>query len=104
MIKWKKHLSLGANKSIGFETARRLLQEGYYVYLGSRTLENGQKAVEILREGGLTNVEAVQIDVTSAGFVEDARAEIGKKRMYWTLWLITPALAEACHKVQLAQV
>lgn len=75
----KKALITGANKSIGFETARRLLQEGYYVYLGSRTLENGQKAVEILREEGLTNVEAVQIDVTSAESVQDARAEIGKK-------------------------
>ena len=36
----KKALITGANKSIGFETARRILQEGYYVYLGSRTLEN----------------------------------------------------------------
>ncbi len=24
----------GANKSIGFETARQLLQKGYHVYLG----------------------------------------------------------------------
>lgn len=37
----KKVFITGANKSIGFETARQLLQRGYYVYLGSRTLENG---------------------------------------------------------------
>jgi NAD(P)-dependent dehydrogenase (short-subunit alcohol dehydrogenase family) len=37
----KKALITGANKSIGFETARQLLQNGYYVYLGSRSLEKG---------------------------------------------------------------
>ncbi|MEJ7661360.1 MAG: SDR family NAD(P)-dependent oxidoreductase [Hymenobacter sp.] len=45
-------LITGANKSIGFETARQLLQHGYYVYLGSRTLENGQRAVAQLRAEG----------------------------------------------------
>lgn len=42
----KKALITGANKSIGFETARQLLQKGFRVYLGSRNLENGQEAVE----------------------------------------------------------
>ena len=41
----KKALITGANKSIGFETARQLLQKEYYVYLGSRDLKNGQKAL-----------------------------------------------------------
>lgn len=44
----KKALITGANKSIGFETARQLLQKGFYVYLGSRNLEewsgSGRKA------------------------------------------------------------
>ena len=34
----KKALITGANKSIGFETARQLSQKGYYIYLGSRNL------------------------------------------------------------------
>ncbi|CCH53592.1 (+)-neomenthol dehydrogenase [Fibrisoma limi BUZ 3] len=75
----KSVLITGANKSIGFETARQLLQKGYYVYLGSRNLENGREAVEKLNAEGLSNVEAVQIDVTNAASVEAARAEIGKK-------------------------
>lgn len=29
----KKVFITGANKSIGFETARQLLKQGYYVYL-----------------------------------------------------------------------
>lgn len=69
----------GANKSIGFETAKQLLQQGYYIYLGSRNLEKGQKALEQLKSEGLTNVEAIQIDVTNDNSVKNARAEIGKK-------------------------
>lgn len=52
----KRVFITGANKSIGFETAKQLLQQGFYVYLGSRSLENGQEAVEQLKSEGLTNV------------------------------------------------
>lgn len=75
----KKVLITGANKSIGFETARQLLQKGYHVYLGSRDAENGRKAVEKLKAEGLNEVEAVQIDVSDAESVKAARAEIGEK-------------------------
>jgi len=75
----KKVLITGANKSIGFETARQLLQNGYYIYLGSRSMEKGVDAVEKLKVEGLTNVEAVQIDVTDTASVQAARAEIGSK-------------------------
>ena len=68
----------GANKSIGFETARQLLQQGFYVYLGSRNLQNGQKAIEQLKAEGLENVEAIQIDVTDENSVKNAREAIGK--------------------------
>ncbi|WP_419801476.1 SDR family oxidoreductase [Mucilaginibacter sp.] len=75
----KKILITGANKSIGFEAAKQLLQKGYYVYLGSRNLENGLEAVKKLKAEGLTNVEAIQIDVTDDDSVKTARTEIGKK-------------------------
>lgn len=75
----KKVLITGANKSIGFETARQLLQNGYYIFLGSRNLDNGLKAVEKLKSEGLTNVEAIQLDVTDEESVKTARTEIGKK-------------------------
>ena len=75
----KKVLITGANKSIGYETARQLLQKGYYVYLGSRTTKNGEEAVEKLKAEGLSNVEAVQIDVSDDGSVKAARAELDKK-------------------------
>jgi len=75
----KKVLITGANKSIGFETARQLLQKGYHVYLGSRDLENGLKAADKLKAEGLNNVEAIQLDVSDDESVKTARAEIGKK-------------------------
>lgn len=50
----KKAIVTGANKSIGSETARQVLQQGYYVYLGSCSLTKGQKAVEKLKADGPT--------------------------------------------------
>ncbi len=55
----KKVLITGANKSIGFETARQLLQKGFYVYLGSRDAGRGVQAVEQLKTEELTNAEAI---------------------------------------------
>lgn len=75
----KRALITGANKGIGFETARQLLQQGYYVYLGSRTLENGQSAVEKLNAEGLDQVEAIILDVTNDQSVMEAREEVGSK-------------------------
>jgi NAD(P)-dependent dehydrogenase (short-subunit alcohol dehydrogenase family) len=75
----RKVLITGANKSIGFETARQLLQNGYYVYLGSRSLEKGLAAAEKLKAEGLNNVESIALDVTDSASVQAARIEIGKK-------------------------
>ncbi|MDB5089185.1 MAG: NAD(P)-dependent dehydrogenase, short-chain alcohol dehydrogenase family [Mucilaginibacter sp.] len=72
----KKVLITGANKSIGFETAKQLLDLGYYVYLGSRDLEKGAEAVAQLNS---KNVEAVKIDVSDAQSVKEARKIIGGK-------------------------
>jgi NAD(P)-dependent dehydrogenase (short-subunit alcohol dehydrogenase family) len=75
----KSALVTGANKSIGFEVARQLAQKGIYVYLGSRNLENGIAAVEKLLAEGLSNVEAIHLDVTDDESVKNACTEIGKK-------------------------
>ena len=75
----KYALITGANKSIGFETARQLLQHGYYVFLGSRSLENGRQAVARLHAEGLTQAGPVQLDVTDAASVAAARQAIGQQ-------------------------
>jgi NAD(P)-dependent dehydrogenase (short-subunit alcohol dehydrogenase family) len=72
-------LVTGANKSIGFEVAQQLAQQGIYVYLGSRNVENGIEAVGQLKAKGLNNVEVIQLDITDDESVIKARKEIGKK-------------------------
>jgi NAD(P)-dependent dehydrogenase (short-subunit alcohol dehydrogenase family) len=73
----KTVLITGANKSIGFETARQLLQAGYFVYLGSRDREKGEDAVAKLNTEGYVDVELVIIDVNDAGSIIEARKELG---------------------------
>jgi len=72
----KKVLITGANKSIGFETARQLLKQGYFVYLGSRNIAKGEQAVAQLKQDGLSEVELLQIDVSDPASVEAAGKKI----------------------------
>ena len=50
----KTALITGANKGIGFEAAKQLLQNDYYVFLGSRNEKLGNDAVEKLKSEGLS--------------------------------------------------
>jgi NAD(P)-dependent dehydrogenase (short-subunit alcohol dehydrogenase family) len=75
----KTALITGANKSIGFETARQLLQQGYYVYLGARDLTKGQQAAQNLQNEGLTHVEPLEIDVNDKASIAAARETLGSK-------------------------
>ncbi|MFB8280052.1 SDR family NAD(P)-dependent oxidoreductase [Nocardia colli] len=59
-------LITGANKGLGFETARRLIAAGHTVYLGSRDAERGRRAAEEL------GARAVVIDVTDDASVAAA--------------------------------
>ncbi len=75
----KTVLITGANRSIGFETARQLLQQGYYVYLGCRDFEKGQQAVSRLQSEGLNQVEPIEIDVDQIDSIRAAREVLGGK-------------------------
>ncbi|GAB3451712.1 SDR family NAD(P)-dependent oxidoreductase [Kineococcus endophyticus] len=60
----------GANKSLGYETARRLLQAGHTVLVGARDPERGRAAAEAL------GARFVQIDVTDDASVAAAAADV----------------------------
>ena len=75
----KTALITGADKSIGFEAARQLLQQGYHVYLGSRDAQKGQQAVDQLQAEGLTQVEPLVIDMTDSASIAAARQTLGQK-------------------------
>jgi NAD(P)-dependent dehydrogenase (short-subunit alcohol dehydrogenase family) len=69
----------GANKGIGFETAKQLAQLGYYVYLGSRDETRGADAIKKLHALGITNVELIRIDVTDSQSIGQAATKIGSR-------------------------
>lgn len=75
----KTALITGANKSIGFETARQLLSQDYYVYIGSRDTLKGQQAVDQLKSEGFTNVDSIVIDVDNPESIKAARQALGEK-------------------------
>ena len=75
----KTVLITGANKSIGLETARQLLQQGYFVYLGCRDIKKGQQAVTQLQSEGLEQVEPIEIDVDQIESIKAAREILGGK-------------------------
>ncbi|MDX2546436.1 SDR family NAD(P)-dependent oxidoreductase [Streptomyces sp. WI04-05B] len=60
----------GANKSLGYETARRLIEVGHSVVVGARDPERGRAAADAL------GARFVQIDVTDDASVAAAAADI----------------------------
>ncbi|MEV6630891.1 SDR family NAD(P)-dependent oxidoreductase [Actinoplanes sp. NPDC051470] len=64
-------LITGANKGIGYETAKQLLELGHTVYVGARDAERGEKAAAEL------GARFVRLDVTDDASVNDALAAVG---------------------------
>lgn len=77
----KTVLITGANKSIGFETARQLGALGYRIWLGARDAERGETAAQALRDLG-HDVRVIDIAVDDGASVKAAaervKAEDGK--------------------------
>jgi NAD(P)-dependent dehydrogenase (short-subunit alcohol dehydrogenase family) len=67
-------LVTGANKGIGFETARQLAQQGFTVWLGARDRARGEAAAHELAAEG--DVRFVLLDVSDSQSVADAASWI----------------------------
>ena len=71
-------LVTGANKGLGLETVRRLAALDWTVWLASRDVEAGEKAVaEVLADSPDADVRHVPLDVTSDESVAAAYATVG---------------------------
>jgi NAD(P)-dependent dehydrogenase (short-subunit alcohol dehydrogenase family) len=74
-------LITGANKGIGFETARQLGSQGMTVLVGARDEARGREAEQALRDGG-ADARFVQLDVTDEKSIRRAaewiEAEFGR--------------------------
>ena len=66
-------LITGANKGLGYETARQLIKHGHTVYIGARDVERGEAAASEL--GG----RFVQLDVTDDASVRPLSVSIAER-------------------------
>ncbi len=71
-------LVTGANKGLGFETARQLAEKGILVLMGCRSVSRGRAAVKAHQNEGLP-VEFIRLDVTKPEQIENV-SDVIKKR------------------------
>jgi NAD(P)-dependent dehydrogenase (short-subunit alcohol dehydrogenase family) len=71
-------LVTGANKGIGFETAKQLAQKNIKVLLGARNEKEGKKAAELLRELSL-DVSFIKLDISNPEDIENVKNYIERE-------------------------
>lgn len=71
----KVALITGANKGLGFETARQLGKKGIKVLIASRNKDKGLEAVQKLKDDG-HSAEFIQLEVNNASDVQAAKQHI----------------------------
>ncbi len=75
----KNVLITGANRGIGFETARQLAQRGFHVFIGARSEQQGEKARRELERVGQVSVVAVDVsDSRSIATAAEKFAAVGQ--------------------------
>lgn len=75
----KNVLITGANKGIGFEVAIQMAKLGYYIFLGCRDLQKGIETVHQINKMGISNVEALKIDISDTSSIRMAASELSSK-------------------------
>ncbi len=69
----KTALVTGANRGLGFETARQLINQGWTVWVSARSLDKAKAATDALGDAA----RPIEIDVTSDESVEVAFEDVG---------------------------
>src|ERR1043165_9860337 len=71
----KTALITGANRGIGFQTAKELAGHGFRVFVGARDSDAGARAAAAIS----ANAEAIAIDVSDSTSIQAAAASFAKK-------------------------
>ena len=75
----KKVLITGANKGIGYETARHLGKAGWQVIIGARNEGRALKAIETLRADGVEVLDWQYVNLSDNKEIETSAREISEK-------------------------
>jgi len=83
----RKVLVTGGNSGIGYALCKQLiLEDNCYVYMGSRSQERGQKAIDEMPEGCKGNIELLVVDVADEASIKAAAAvlkeRLGDQKLY----------------------
>lgn len=90
-------LITGADKGIGFATAKDLAKAGHHVLIGARNQARGEKAVEAIRTDGGT-ADFIQLDVTDDDQVKAAAAKIQADYGYLSILINNAGIAVDAHQ------
>ncbi len=86
-------LITGANKGLGYETARKLIEHGHTVYVGARDATRGQAAADKL------GAHFVQLDVTEDASVGTAMAAIDEREGHLDVLVNNAGISSAMEPV-----
>jgi NAD(P)-dependent dehydrogenase (short-subunit alcohol dehydrogenase family) len=75
----KTVLITGANKGIGFETARQMAGKGYRVFIAARDVVKGEEALQQLQQQGFDDIAFVQMDVTDSESIQKAYSTLASQ-------------------------
>lgn len=87
-------LITGGNKGLGYETARRLIERGYKVYIGSRNKERGKIAAEKL------GAELIIMDVTDDESVKKSAKYLESKEHHIDILINNAGISGIYKKVE----
>lgn len=106
-MKQTNTLITGADKGIGFETAKELGQRGQHILLGARNAQRGQAAIEKLRAAGVA-ADLILLDVTDQTTIDQAAQTIQDRWGYLTVLINNAGVAldhhEAPEKMPMAVI
>ena len=89
----KTALITGANRGIGFEVARQLLEEGFHIFLGARNREAGEEAAASLQKGGM-KIDFVKLEVANEDSIRNAFQAVAKRTDHLDVLVNNAAILE----------
>src|SRR5262245_45915653 len=89
----KTALITGANRGIGLEVARQLVEKNFHVFITARNREAGEKAMASLQKDG-RKIDFVELDVANEESIRQAVQEVNKHTKHLDVLVNNAAILE----------